>query len=1461
MTIIKPMWLRPRPATTLLSVVARIRLARLFHVVAFVALAFVTVPLLAYAQCATQPPNWVWYYNDWGVVGYSASASGACPAFQGLTFGSNPTETFVGSVVAPGFPEFPTSATSYSECNIAADFSAIVQGGQVVQQASGPWPRQTTITLYPVQGSSIPCPNFWVVATPPPRSQVCSANCVGDPINPATGGVYKTETDIQFTGPSSTIAFQRYYNSADSTGEDGVQGWRHSYGRSVETITSYPVGVWLGASSTVSSQYPTAEEACTSGFATIQASVSAWTTATATFNNGVCVLANGTTQIGTLPIQSNPPASPPPTPLEYDLIRDDGQIIRFTMQNGVPTSQPGVLLRLSVTGSGFTVTDDEDNVELYNGSGVLQSISSRANVLQTCSYDGNGNLNGVTDSFGNSLTIARNTQGSIADVTVNGGANVQYAYDVLGRLVQVTKLDGTTRQYTYGDTNLPNGITAEIDESGNTYTTWSYDSQGRATASQQAGAANAHNLTYNSDGTVTDTDALGAVRTFTFTREGDANLVTSISGSQCPTCQEAAATTYDGSGFVSSRVDYNGNLTCYANDPVRGLELVRVEGLAPGSTCPNNLASYTPATGTAQRKITTVWDASFREPDSITQAGRITSFTYGGNGNLLTKTITDTTSAPNPTRTWTYSYNSYGQLLTAHGPRSDVNSTTTYTYYSCAAGSQCGQIQTITDALGNVTTVNTYNVYGLPLSITDPNGVAHTLTYDAQERVTARQVAGETTSFSYYPTGVLQRATLPDASYLQYTYDAAHRLTAIADGAGNNIQFTLDGLGNRTAEKAYDATGTLHRTHSSVYNALSQLYQDIDSAGTGAVTTSFSYDSEGNPISVNSPLSRTSTYLYDPLNRRTQVTDPAGGIANVVYDANDNIVSVVDPVTLTTGYNFDGFKELTLRNSPDSGVSTYSYDAAGNLSGVIDGRGAQLTYSYDALNRVTQMVAQDSGVIDQTLAFAYDAGSYGKGHLTSASDSNQTLSWTYDAVGRVIGKVQTVGTVSLSTGYGFTNADQTSETTPSGQLITYTYNTNHQVVGITINGNALLTGVTYDPFGPVTGWVWGNGTTTTRSYSLDGWATQIASAGTSTYTYNDDGSINSRTDSTPGSYSVVGGAMTVSMSNGSNQIASTAGTLIRTYAYDGAGNTTSTGSASFVYDGANRLTAVSQGSNSPSFVLNALGQRASKTSANGTFVFGYDEAGHLIGEYNATGLLIEETVWLGDIPVATLRPDTNGGVDIYYVHSDQLNTPRRVTRPSDNAIVWAWTSDPFGNGFVDQNPVGDGQYFVYNLRFPGQYYDAETGLNYNYERDYDPQTGRYIESDPIGLAGGSYSTYTYAGGNPISNVDPLGLWTWRQVIQQIYLAWLLAEHRRPPPPPPPPPPATRQCPSGAPPNPDPNRDPNQQMVSPFDLFANWLNEQMHPEGGPRWRPSSSPSPTAPPWSPPPVPAPPLVPVL
>jgi RHS repeat-associated protein len=148
----------------------------------------------------------------------------------------------------------------------------------------------------------------------------------------------------------------------------------------------------------------------------------------------------------------------------------------------------------------------------------------------------------------------------------------------------------------------------------------------------------------------------------------------------------------------------------------------------------------------------------------------------------------------------------------------------------------------------------------------------------------------------------------------------------------------------------------------------------------------------------------------------------------------------------------------------------------------------------------------------------------------------------------------------------------------------------------------------------------------------------------------------------------------------------------------------------------------------------------------------YDEAGHILGEYTATGALIQETIWMGDTPIATLQPN-GSSVAIYDVHTDHLGTPRKITRPSDNGLMWRWDPDTFGT--AAPSPTGLGT-FNYNLRFSGQYSLIESGLYYNYFRTYDPRMGRYLESDPIGLRGGS-NTYAYTLGNPISNKDPTGL--------------------------------------------------------------------------------------------------------
>jgi YD repeat-containing protein len=202
------------------------------------------------------------------------------------------------------------------------------------------------------------------------------------------------------------------------------------------------------------------------------------------------------------------------------------------------------------------------------------------------------------------------------------------------------------------------------------------------------------------------------------------------------------------------------------------------------------------------------------------------------------------------------------------------------------------------------------------------------------------------------------------------------------------------------------------------------------------------------------------------------------------------------------------------------------------------------------------------------------------------------------------------------------------------------------------------------------------------------------------YTYDANGNRLSQTGTNASTYST---------SLTSNKLSSTSGALVRAYTYDAIGNTLTSGATVHTYNNRGRMKTgrlASTGTNT-NYDYNGLGQRMRKVGGTpGTLYFAYDEAGHLVGEYNSTGALVQETVWLGDIPVATLRPKSGGGLDVFYVHTDQLS--RKVTNTS-NQLRWKWDSTPFVEGAPNENPASLGA-FKYNLRFPGQYFDVETNL-------------------------------------------------------------------------------------------------------------------------------------------------------
>jgi RHS repeat-associated protein/uncharacterized repeat protein (TIGR02543 family) len=583
--------------------------------------------------------------------------------------------------------------------------------------------------------------------------------------------------------------------------------------------------------------------------------------------------------------------------------------------------------------------------------------------------------------------------------------------------------------------------------------------------------------------------------------------------------------------------------------------------------------------------------------------------------------------------------------------------------------------------------------------------------------------------------------------------------------------------------------------------------RSVNATFSAPAITTYQYDANGNLTQVTDPLGHVRQIQYDALNQPVRQLEPHPtligstlGQIDTSYDRLGQVMSVTDPRNLSTTYNVDALGNVSQQSSPDTGVTLTDHDAAGNLLTRTDARGKVAQYRYDSLNRISE-IAYD----DDTVRYTWDSCDNGIGRLCSVSANSSRLDYRYDLHGRITGKTQTTGTTALAVSHSYNAVGQRIQTlTPGGQTLDYQWSAGH-LTALSVNGQPLLTQIGYEPDGNINGWVWGNNQPHERFYDLAGRPVIISRGmdantqqpSSRTYGYDAAGRLTDALDGsdpqlnqrygydeldrltgsergetqlsrTDYSYDLSGNRTgkiqdNTTVTNGtidpsSNRLHSQIGAQSVNYSYDPAGNLTGDGTVSYTYNAAGRRISATAANLNASYTYNALGQRVTKTVNGATRQFVYDEQGHLTGEYDSAGQLLQELIWLGDLPIAVLKPATGQAVppDLYYIHADHLSTPRAITRPGDNQVVWSWESEAFGTSLPNQNPSGLGS-FVFNLRFPGQYYDQETGLFYNGFRDYDPQTGRYSESDPIGLAGGM-NTYAYVGNNPVNRIDPLGLY-------------------------------------------------------------------------------------------------------
>ena len=725
---------------------------------------------------------------------------------------------------------------------------------------------------------------------------------------------------------------------------------------------------------------------------------------------------------------------------------------------------------------------------------------------------------------------------------------------------------------------------------------------------------------------------------------------------------------------------------------------------------------------------------------------------------------------------------------------------------------RAGDLYQVTDALDHITTMVAYDKNGRLARSQDSNNVITDLAYTPRGWLKTRTVGGATTTIDYDAVGNVIKITDADGVFVGYTYDAAHRLTDITDALGNHIHYTLDAAGNKTKEDTYDSGNTLRRTLSRSYNTLGQLTGITDGLNHTVFNASYtdSYDANGNLVHTADGLGIQRKQGYDALNRLVSTLDNYNGTdtatqntqATFAYDALDNLEGVTDPDGLSTTYDYDGLSNPEALHSPDTGTTSFQVDAAGNRIQQTDAKGIVRTTTYDAINRPVTVSYPDS---TQNIAYHYDeadsvtgcSGSFSSGRLTRIVETAVTTTYCYDNHGNVTKKSQAQGSRVDITSYSYTAADRLSTlTTPSQTVTQYSRDTAGRISGVTVTpnggvGQTVVSAISYLPFGPISSYTLGNGQTITRSYDANYQLTDLTSPALNLHFARD----------------VVGNITALGSSSGANPVVETygydplyrladvndsSGNAIEAYTYSKTGDRlskvkagglatgvygyqggthwlTSIGSAARSYDlngntigsanagetlgygynDRNRLTLVQRNQQTvATYVYNATGERVAKTVTSPQAInerFAYNEASQLIGEYGTTN---RDYIWFGNLPVAAVDNGTTSTIS--YVHADGLGTARAISDATGNTIwQWAYQSNPFG----EQQPTGS---YVYNLRFPGQYFDIEMGLNYNVHRNYDVTTGRYTQSDPLGLAGG-LSTYGYVFQSPLMGGDSLGL--------------------------------------------------------------------------------------------------------
>ncbi|WP_229919306.1 RHS repeat-associated core domain-containing protein, partial [Streptomyces minutiscleroticus] len=842
-------------------------------------------------------------------------------------------------------------------------------------------------------------------------------------------------------------------------------------------------------------------------------------------------------------------------------------------------------------------------------------------------------------------------------------------------------------------------------------------------------------------------------------QDGDLITVTKPSG---------ATTTfvYDDRRRVTAWIDSNGSRYDYAYDD---RDRVVAEGGEAGHI--QITLAYTepdPATGHRTTTLTTadgrtthhLIDHRCRVLATTDPLGHTTRYTYDPRGNLLTRT--------DPLgRTTVHSYDEDDRLVSVvrpDGSRLDMKP---------------GPSGKYTDLRG-------------------PDGSRWVQSFDGRgNRIAVTDPAGHTTRYAYDDRGHLTSVTDALGAVATVRCDAMGLPTQVTDPAGGTTRIRRDALGN--AVHVTDPTGGVTRIE---WDADGNLVRRVAPDGT---TESWTYDGEGNRLTHTDPAGGVSRFEYTHFDLPAVRVHPDGARYTFGYDADLRLVKVTNAQGACWTYEYDAAGRMVRETDFDSRTLTYRFDSAGQLTSRTDSLGRTVSFERDPLGRVLRKDADG-----QVTSYDYDRA----GRLLRASGPDSELLYVYDRRGRI--KSELLDGRAMSHAYDAVGR-RTRRITPTGHVTTYAYDAGGRPERLTSGGRPVV--FTHDAAGRETARAFGDfadGLTITSAWDEAGrLSARHLTAGGRTldnraYSYRADGHLSSVSD-------LLSGTRTFDLDAVGRVTAVHAQGWTERYSYDASGNQTEAswpashpgneatgprtytgtsitraGAVRFEHDALGRITLrqktrLSRKADTWRYTWDVENRLTSVITPDGVhWRYRYDPLGRRVAKQRLADdgesvteeirfawdgmTLCEQTLHQPDLPNAVvLTWDHRSGVPLsqteriltadarqdevdrrfFAIATDLVGTPTELIG-QDGDIAWRtratlWGTTAWTSSSTAYTP----------LRFPGQYYDPETGLHYNLFRHYDPETARYLTPDPLGLTPAP-NPVAYVH-NPHTWTDPYGL--------------------------------------------------------------------------------------------------------